>query len=378
MPHARLPDLWSLRWSDLDPARREFEPDFAEVFALVRALSPAGVMPSPGAGRAVIDIWLGRMTAALVERLGVWVVGWRHTVAVEDHEDRGRVPVWRAVDLRLSTPRETLAELAGAVIRWHLLLVEIATGSGGRFAEVTPAGGKGSGDGPPVWRALTRPGRVAVVTVSPRRRRPHASELNWADVDPAGRPFDPPMVSGRGLPAPDADQRLRYRWLEETEERLVDRHGIWVVGFRWSSGEDSGGPVTAWCCFPHSLTTPDETAARITAAVVEWHTWLVDIAQRFDRFLPLADGDLDGWERAVAHLITAVGESTRYDSSWYTCCETVLRWFLEAAGVDDPLRRDELIFHAISGCFSSWTEPSRESVRSAAEDFALKVAVDRD
>ena len=38
----------------------------------------------------------------------------------------------------------------------------------------------------------------------------------------------------------------------------------------------------------------------------------------------------------------------------------------------------KLIDHAIGGRFSSWVEPSRESVRAAAEDFALRMAVDRD
>ncbi|MEU4623443.1 hypothetical protein AB0G04_26155 [Actinoplanes sp. NPDC023801] len=277
----------------------------------------------------------------------------------------------------MTTLGETLAALTGAVLAWHRLLVELGTGSGGRFAAVEPVSGKGSRDGPPLWRALTRPGRVSVVTGPQRVRLPHASALNWADVDPAGRPFDPPVVSAGDLPAPDADRRLRFLWLETTEEQLVERYGIWVVGFRWSSGEDSGGPVTVWCCASHSLTTPEATAATITAALVEWHAWLVDMARRFDRFLPLADDDLDGWERAAAALITAVGETTRYDSSWYTCCETVLRWFLEAAGIE-PLRREELIDHAIGGRFSSWVEPSRDSVRAAAEDFALRMAVDRD
>ncbi|MEU4623444.1 hypothetical protein AB0G04_26160 [Actinoplanes sp. NPDC023801] len=62
MPPVRLPDLWSMPWRDLDPVRREF--DFAELFALMRSLPPAGEMPSPGADRLLIDLWLDRMTAA--------------------------------------------------------------------------------------------------------------------------------------------------------------------------------------------------------------------------------------------------------------------------------------------------------------------------
>ncbi|MEU8665032.1 hypothetical protein AB0C31_51490, partial [Actinoplanes philippinensis] len=293
MRQARLPDPWTLPWRDLDPAGRELV--FADVLAVVRSLPPAGQMPSPGADRVLIDAWLDRITAALVERLGAWAVGWRYTVSPDDLQDRGPAAVWRAVDLPVTTPRETLAELAGAVVAWHRLLAEISSNSGGRFAGAAPVRGQDSGDGPPAWRALARRGRVDVVTGPHRRRLPHASELHWADVDPVGQPFDPPVISGQGLPAPDADQRLRHLWFRTVQQDLIDRYGIWAVGFDWSAGEDSGGPVTAWCCLSHSLTTPEQTGATISAALVEWHTWLVDIAGRFARFLPLADGDLDGW-----------------------------------------------------------------------------------
>jgi hypothetical protein len=108
---------------------------------------------------------------------------------------------------------------------------------------------------------------------------------------------------------------------------------------------------------------------------VEWHDWLVDLAERFGRFLPLPAGDLDGWERAVAHLVTAVGDRTGYQSGWYTCCEIVLGWFLEAAGVE-AAGRPELIEHAIGGRFASWAEPSRAVVATVAERLAERVTGD--
>ncbi|GIF39029.1 hypothetical protein [Actinoplanes xinjiangensis] len=207
---------------------------------------------------------------------------------------------------------------------------------------------------------------------------PYPSEFRWADVDPAGRTFDrdtvPKVVAAL---VGSADGLAAHLLLATVTAGLAERYGSWTVGWRWSSGEDSGGPVTAWCCQTHSVTTPEATAATITAALLEWHDWLTDMAQRFGRFLPLPADDLDGWERAVAHLITAVGESTRYDSSWYDCCETVLGWFLEAAGIEES-RRADLIMYAVGGRFTSWTDPPRESVRAAAEDLAIRIAVDRD
>ena len=110
---------------------------------------------------------------------------------------------------------------------------------------------------------------------------------------------------------------------------------------------------------------PAKTAATITAALVEWHDWLAELAERFGRFGPLPAGDLDGWERAVAHLVTAVGDRTRYESGWYGCCVTVLGWFLEAAGVE-AARRPDLIEQAIGGRFESWVEPSRAVVETVA------------
>ena len=95
--------------------------------------------------------------------------------------------------------------------------------------------------------------------------------------------------------------------------------------------------------------------------------------ERFDRFLPVTA--LDDWERAVAHLVTAVGDRTQYESAWYGCCRTVLGWFLEAAGIA-AARREELLEHAIAGRFNSWVEPPRAVRESVAEDLARRVARD--
>lgn len=156
---------------------------------------------------------------------------------------------------------------------------------------------------------------------------------------------------------------------------FAERYGRWTAGWRWSVGEGDldGGPVGHWCCFRHSVTTPEQTAATISAALIEWRGWLEDIADRFDRFLPLAAGDLDGWERAVAHLVTAVGDRTQYESAWYQCCTTVLGWFLEAAGIA-PSEHQRLLDHAIGGRFASWTEPDQNLITSVAELLAGQAA----
>jgi hypothetical protein len=383
MDRVQLPDLWRLTWRDVDPAARPgFDP--AGVAELVRALPPAAEVPPADTDWRLIDFWYDRMTAALVERLGDWVVGWWYSVAMEDFKDRGVIPIWRAERPAVTTPAETLTRIADAVVAWHELLVELATDARGRFAAAAPAAADSTGD-PPAWRTVQGSGHVTVYGGHPASRLPHPRELSWADACPVGRAFDPGTVPAvvAGLvaafesTAPGADWRLRDLWLENVTAGLVDRYGRWAVGWRWSVGEGGldGGPVGSWCCYPHSVTTPEATAATIAAAVVEWYDWLDDLAARFDRFLPLPASDLDGWERAVAHLVTAVGDRTQYESGWYGCCRTALGWFLEAAGIA-VTRRDELLEHATAGRFDSWVEPRRAVVESVAEDLARRVAGD--
>jgi hypothetical protein len=376
-----VPQLWRLNWSDLDPAARPpFDP--AGVAELVRTLPPAAEVPPAGTEWQLTDFWYDRLTAALVERLGAWVVGWGYTVAMEEYEGRV-IPVWRMDRPPVTTPAETLTRFADAVVAFHELLVELATDARGRFAAEAPAAAGGTGD-PPAWQVVRRRDHIGISTVPPARL-PNPRDLSWADADPAGRFFDPAtvpavvagLVAASALPAPGADWRLINLWLENVTVGLADRYGRWVVGWRWGVGESDfgGGPIGSWYRFPHSVTTPEAIAAAISASLVEWNDWLDDLAERFGRFLPLAADDLDGWERAVAHLVTAVGDRTTYESGWHSCCRTALGWFLEAAGIE-ATRRPELLEHAIGGRFNSLVEPTRAVVESVAERLAEQVAVD--
>lgn len=149
----RPPDLWGLTWHDVDPARRTF--NAAAVRSIVRALPPAARIPPPGADWRLVDIWYDDMTAALVEHYGPWVVGWPCSLSMENSADHGQIAVWHYEPPPITTTGRTLAAIAAAVVKWHELLVEIATDPHSRFAAAsTPAVDGKDAAAPPAWRAV--------------------------------------------------------------------------------------------------------------------------------------------------------------------------------------------------------------------------------
>ncbi|MFF2775615.1 hypothetical protein ACFVU3_11970 [Streptomyces sp. NPDC058052] len=226
-----------------------------------------------------------------------------------------------------------------------------------------------------------------IVELSPRL-------LTWDDVDPARHPFDsasaPRVVRSLGpahrMPCrPDpADGATRdgsrgegESWADAMAHALAEHYGRWTVGWRWAhdEGDFDGGPVGTWCCPSHSVTTPDETLARVAAALCEWRAWLESLAGRFDAY-PLALADVDDqrilWERAARNLILQVTDRTGCGSGWYGHCRQVLTWFLSRWGVA-PGVAEELVDEAIGGRFASWTGPDAALVDDVAERLALSL-----
>ncbi|WP_460400545.1 hypothetical protein [Actinophytocola sediminis] len=226
------------------------------------------------------------------------------------------------------------------------------------------------------------------------------AELSWDEVDPRRHAFDPDAAlavisalepAGRVPTRPaghagDSDViRWSYNegaaWTTAMTRAMVARYGRWVVGWRWAhdEGEIAGGPVGAWCCPRDSMTVPEETLARVAAALCDWRGWLVDLAEWFDRFpltdLPAADRE-DAWERATVHLVTQVVDRTGSGDAWYTHCEQVLTWFLTRWEVP-PDRARARIERAIGGRFQSWIQPDRELVRDVAERLAGALETDQ-
>lgn len=112
-----------------------------------------------------------------------------------------------------------------------------------------------------------------------------------------------------------------------------------------------GGPVGNWCCMRDSITTPQETLARVVTALCEWHEWLESLAGWFEAYplglVSVADQRIL-WERAARNLILHVVDRTGCDSGWYGHCDQVLSWFLSRWGVVPDIAQ-EMVQHAIGG-----------------------------
>ncbi|MGW4198375.1 Fic family protein [Streptomyces sp. NPDC005004] len=223
---------------------------------------------------------------------------------------------------------------------------------------------------------------------------PH--HLTWADVDPDRHPFDAGSAErtvrslglARRVPTrpdvrfgdPAMSDWTREKgepWADAMSHALAECYGRWTVGWRWGhdEGDFDGGPVGNWCCPRDSITTPEETLARVVAALREWREWLESLAGWFEAYpLDLADVDEQRilWERVARNLIVLVTDRTGCGSGWYGHCHQVLGWFLGRWGVA-PERAEEMVEDAIGGRFRSWTGPDAELVEDVAERLALSL-----
>ncbi|MFF7127233.1 Fic family protein [Streptomyces sp. NPDC008240] len=223
------------------------------------------------------------------------------------------------------------------------------------------------------------------------------SYLTWDEVDPPRHPFDSASASqvvhllgpARCAPSrPDvsvADPAMNAwswdvarPWADAMSHALVESYGRWAVGWRWSQGEGDfdGGPVESWCCMRDSITTPQETLARVVTALCEWREWLESLAGWFEAYpldlASVADQRIL-WERAARNLILHVVDRTGCDSGWYGHCDQVLTWFLSRWGVA-PGTAQEMVKQAIGGRFESWTGPDTALVEDVAERLAVSLA----
>ncbi|MEV6112987.1 Fic family protein [Streptomyces sp. NPDC052109] len=171
-------------------------------------------------------------------------------------------------------------------------------------------------------------------------------------------------------------------WADAMTHALAEHYGRWAAGWRWAhdEGDFDGGPVGNWCRPRYSVTTPDETLDRVTAALCEWREWLESLAARFEAY-PLDLAGIDDqrilWDRTARNLILHVTDRTGCGSGWYAHCHQVLGWFLSRWGVPAD-EAERLVERAIGGRFESWTGPDPVLVEDIAEQLAAAVQPDAD
>jgi hypothetical protein len=206
---------------------------------------------------------------------------------------------------------------------------------------------------------------------------------NWDELDPARHPFAwdedeetrlrslvrewvPPVLSGR------AGWWEGERWCERQVDAIIrERYGSWAWGWSWCYRD--GGPIGSWVSGESSVTTPDETAARVVSALLEWREWLERTAQRFADLAPPSDASPEdrSWhlERACVRLVTHALDSGA-EGGWHGQASMVLGWFLTTTGMDQA-EAVRAVESAIGGRFKSWVAPERRLIEAVGEDLSV-------
>ncbi|BCY08715.1 Fic family protein [Actinoplanes sp. L3-i22] len=216
--------------------------------------------------------------------------------------------------------------------------------------------------------------------------------LTWSDVDPDRHPFDPGTVldvvravaPAGGVPAPyryvrdqvfdHAAETARWNWQQAMTVALVEHYGAWACG--WSAqmpGRTTDGVlVLRWHGARDSIATPEETLDAVAGALLDWRTFLDDLAELFTVHLPLPAeprAAAAAWEATTASLVATVAARSGDDEDWYSICALALTWFLTVAEVPGE-NHEALIDTAIGGRFSSSVSPLGAEVADAAESLA--------
>ncbi|MFY4720092.1 hypothetical protein [Streptomyces sp. LaBMicrA B280] len=123
--------------------------------------------------------------------------------------------------------------------------------------------------------------------------------MTWADMDPATHPFDPGQalavvreVVSSSDPAAGGPRGLVSS--HSVASGLAERYGSWAFG--WYGNVDQNPDSGALVRKPLGGTAGDldAQARRYTAVLLEWRSWLEELAALFAESAP--DGDADAGE----------------------------------------------------------------------------------
>lgn len=166
-------------------------------------------------------------------------------------------------------------------------------------------------------------------------------------------------------------------WQNTIDRALLAEFGPSVAGWLWSRGEGGGGgPVTCYCCGPHSLgRDATQDIDTVVGAVADWQRWLEGLATEFAQIDDRSPGlePADRASRAASHLLPQILERTGAEDAWYRTFEVVLAWYLEHA-LGDAALAVSIARTTIDGRFESWIEPSEELRQSVTLDAGTVTA----
>ncbi|MEU3419136.1 hypothetical protein AB0F39_11410 [Streptomyces murinus] len=112
----------------------------------------------------------------------------------------------------------------------------------------------------------------------------------------------------------------------------------------------------------------DAQVQRYTAVLLEWRSWLEELAALFAESAPDAGEEerRRSRERGVAPVVALVVERTDAGELWRAACTRTLTWYLESTGMaaEDA---EELADDVVDGEFESWVAPDAEALGKARD-----------
>ncbi|MEV7500546.1 hypothetical protein [Streptomyces sp. NPDC093018] len=201
--------------------------------------------------------------------------------------------------------------------------------------------------------------------------------MTWADMDPATHPFDPgrALAVVREVVSSSDPATGRPRGLVSSHSvarGLAERYGSWAFG--WYGNVDQNPHSGALIRKPLGDTGGDLDAQVHwhTAVLLEWRSWLEELAALFAESAPHDDADVGeeekrrSRERGVAPVVALVVERTGAGELWRAACARTLTWYLESTGMSSE-DAEELADDVVDGEFESWVAPDAETVEKARD-----------